>query len=204
MGVTLRFRPEDGHVNRTTRRSLYSHEIPPPEMFEGFFYLDGRNQTATLEVYKAHWDIQRKLIRAGHKRFLGEGNKTSTKVCKNAKFDAEAHYRDTTGCKCTTGKNYWLCVEETEEETERGYRDQYICPRPSTFVSAACDRCAWCKDAEAFETTVTLLIEVTAFAFLTSVILLVEKKGLKGLLNMLTCRCFNKYAQLYDALTWKK
>ena len=53
----------------TTRRRLHAHEIPPPEMFSGVD-LHGPDHKAVLDIYKAHWDIQRRKVRAGHKRFF--------------------------------------------------------------------------------------------------------------------------------------
>ena len=90
MGVTLR----RGVQSKKTDRRLRTYEIPPPEMFAGVDEY-GPNKTAVLEVYKAHWDTQRNLIRRGHRRFLAEGNETAS-VCKNGRFDFSAHYHDTT------------------------------------------------------------------------------------------------------------
>ena len=185
MGATLRFRGE----NEKTRRSLYSHEIPPAEMFVGIDLYDP-NKTAVLDVYKTHWDNQRKLIQKGQIRLLGENNDTeTTKVCKNAKFDINGHYHDTINCKCMAkDHSYWTCHEETEEVEEgKGSdvgEDEYICPKFTDFNSAACDECAWCKNSSRLRTSLSLIISMTAFAFLTSIILLSDKTTCG-----LTCRC---------------
>ena len=96
MSTTIR----RGVRTRKTSRRLRTYEIPPPEMFAGKDAGKdeyGPNETAILEVYKAHWDTQRNLIRRGHRRFLAEGNETAS-VCKNGRFDFSAHYYDTTRC----------------------------------------------------------------------------------------------------------
>jgi hypothetical protein len=187
MSYTLRHRAEDGvNENKTAHRSLYSHEIPPKEMFAGID-LYGPNKTAVLQVYKAHWDAQRDNIRTGHKRFLSENNATKplTKVCRNARFNLELHYEDTTECKCAPNKDYWICEEETEvkekkEEEEEKPEDPYICSKRSTFISAACSECAWCKNKGTVNLILIFLRVSAGWAIFNSALLL-GKEGLRGL-----------------------
>ena len=206
MGATLRFRGE----NEETRRRLYSHEIPPAEMFVGIDLYD-MNKTAVLDVYKTHWDNQRKLIQKGQIRLLGENNDTeTTKVCKNAKFDANGHYHDTINCKCMAeDHSYWTCHEETEEGEEEDKpdkdKDEYICPKVSVFKGAACDECAWCRNSPRLHTSILLIGEMIGFALLTSMILLLDKKscGLTSRFCCCCCCCKNKQmvgknSYLYD------
>merc|ERR1719421_563657 len=143
MGWTVRHRAPGA-----TRRRLYAHEIPPPEMFSGV-YLHGPDHEVVLDIYKAHWDIQRRKVRAGHKRFLGGGNTTSEdttleSTCKNAVFNVAEHMEDVTNCKCVDkDKNYFTCTEEDvpeEQEEEKKEKketpgDPYICPEFSKYES---------------------------------------------------------------------
>jgi len=185
----------------TTRRRLHAHEIPPPEMFSGVD-LHGPDHEVVLDIYKAHWDIQRRKVRAGHKRFLGGGNTTSEdttleSTCKNAVFNVAEHMEDVTNCKCVDkDKNYFTCTEEDvpeEQEEEKKEKketpgDPYICPEFSKYESPQCDGCAWCKNNSNYGLIIVFLIITSSYAYFTALLLLIESGKF---LYVVTCRCFN-------------